>query len=37
MRRTEQQHAALVAAIDTLETRWLELGEELAAAEGAPG
>jgi ATP-binding cassette subfamily F protein 3 len=36
-RALQQQHAALVTEIDTLETRWLELGDELAAAEGAPG
>jgi ATP-binding cassette subfamily F protein 3 len=36
-RALQQQHAALVTEIDTLETRWLELGDKLAAAEGAPG
>jgi ATP-binding cassette subfamily F protein 3 len=33
----QQQHASLTTEIDALETRWLELGDELAAAEAAPG
>jgi len=33
-RSLQQQHAAVATEIDALETRWLELSEELAAADG---
>jgi ATP-binding cassette subfamily F protein 3 len=36
-RSLQQQHAAHVADIDALETRWLELSEALAAAESLAG
>jgi ATP-binding cassette, subfamily F, member 3 len=36
-RALQQQHAAHVAEIDTLETQWLELSEALAAADSQDG